>query len=112
MNRKFNLRITYDDTKTTPSRLIHVVGNAEGVIKSIVIEIEKWTLNGDRNMELKANEKLKEFRSELLDGMMIWQKDKKVLGVLNHVLEEFDKRFPNIKQQGYDWTFIEVKICI
>ena len=38
MNRKFNLRITYDATKTTPSRLIHVVGNAEGVIKSIVIK--------------------------------------------------------------------------
>jgi len=38
MNRKFNLRITYDDTETTPSRLIHVVGNADGVIKSIVME--------------------------------------------------------------------------
>ena len=51
-------------------------------------------------MKIEANQSLKEFRSELLDGMMIWKKDKKVLGVLNHVLEVFDNKFQNIKGES------------
>lgn len=47
-------------------------------------------------MKIEANQKLKEFRSELLDGMMIYQKHKQILGILNHVLKEFDSKFPNI----------------
>ena len=47
----------------------------------------------------KVNLKLISFRSELLTGMMIYKEDKRILGILNHVLEEFDNRFPNIKKE-------------
>jgi hypothetical protein len=48
------------------------------------------------NEVIKVNQELKDFRSFLLDGMMVWQNDKKVLGVLNKVFKEFDLRFPDI----------------
>jgi hypothetical protein len=46
---------------------------------------------------IKVNQELKAFRSLLLEGMMVYQKDKKVLAVLNKVLKEFELRFPDIK---------------
>ena len=48
------------------------------------------------NEKVEANQLLKEFRSELLNGMMIWKDDKKMLDVLNHVLEVFDSKFSDI----------------
>ena len=40
MKRKCAMVIIYDSTKTTASRLIHVMGNADGVISCRVEDIE------------------------------------------------------------------------
>jgi len=41
MNRKCLIVVIYDHTVTTPSRLLHVVGNGEGVVNCKVKELKK-----------------------------------------------------------------------
>jgi len=38
MKRKVLMEITYDATKTTPSKIIHILGNRDEIIKSKVFE--------------------------------------------------------------------------